>query len=314
MYYNLDGIITYEEPDNKFWIQSLAENFISKENDKSFELDETCIKLRNKFATKLFESLNNYHSLLPSINPIFQLGGIDAEVNISKAEFENLVNSLEKKELSNKIFYFYDCCNLIETLQNSLVETKYLFGQFYKILNENSFLINDELILKDDLQFASGPIVTNLTSVINHLFINMYSQLDFTTKIIYEFENLESNFLKYPNLKSSKILYGDSKKTKLKGAVNSIFDKSENTLKIITLRNEIVHNSSIDNLPKVYLVIKESQIVEKFVLIPDFIEGNLQKFKNRNRFFSCDLKLNLLLPDIIFEHNNKLLFTLNNIS
>lgn len=314
MFYNLDGIITTEEHPNNFWVRSLAENFIFKENDKSFELEEACIELRNKFANKLFESLNKYYALLPSINPIFQFGGIDAEINISKAEFENLVNSIEEKELSNKILYFYDCCNLIETLQNSLVETKYLFGQFYKLLNENTFLINGELILKDDLQFASGPIVTNLTSVINHLFINMYSQLDFTTKIIYEFENLESNFLKYPNLKSSKILYGDSKKTKLKGAVNSIFDKSENTLKIITLRNEIVHNSSIDNLPKVYLVIKESQIVEKFVLIPDFIEGNLQKLKNRNRFFSSESKLNLLLPEILDEHNAKLLFTLNNIT
>lgn len=309
MYYNLNGIITDKEPKNKFWVRSVANNFIFKENDVSLELEELCINIRNKFAGKIFGSLKNYYALLPTLSPAMQFGGIDAEINVSKNEFEKFVNSLGS-EIDHKALYFYDCANLIETLQNSIVETKYLFGQFYKVLNENSFLINETLVIDSNFQYTSGPIVTNLTSIVNHLFINLYSQLDFLTKIIYEYENIHTEFLNYPNLKASKILYGSSKKTKLRDLKNSIFEKSDNILKIITLRNEIVHNASLDNLPKVYIKIKDGKIIEKFTLIPDFKNGNLQKFKNRNRFFNDEAKLNQILPEIISEHWKRLLCTL----
>lgn len=311
MYYNLDGIITAEEPKEKFWITSVADDFTFKGSHKFTELEKTCINIRSEFATKIFGSLQNYYDLLPSISPALQMGGIDAEVNVSKNDFEKFINSLNNNELINKILYFYDCANLIETLQNSILETKYLFGQFYKILNEKSFLIDGSL--NDESRgsiYASGPLVTNLTSIVNHLFINLYSQLDFVTKIVYEYENLDIEYINYPSLKANKILYGSGNRTKLKDLKNSIYEKSDSVLKIITLRNEIVHNASIDNLPKVYHTIMGRVVLEKFILIPDFKDGSLQKFRNRNRFFNNDTKLNQILPEILFDHLDRMLFTL----
>ena len=86
MYYNLDGIITSEAPENKFWVESFKDDFIFKENDITLDLESLCIELRYKFASKIFGSLKNYYDLLPSISPALQSGGIDAELNVSKIE------------------------------------------------------------------------------------------------------------------------------------------------------------------------------------------------------------------------------------
>mgnify|MGYP003665560411 FL=1 len=145
------------------------------------------------------------------------------------------------------------------------------------------------------------------------MFINLYSQLDFVTKIIFEFENIYTNFDVYPKLKSKSILFGDSKKTSFKEKPDTIYEMTDNIRIIMYLRNEIVHNSSIDSFPKVYQNIDNKKIIEKFILIPDFRNGLIQTFKNRKRFFNDDTKLNKILPSLINDFWIKLINTLSHI-
>jgi hypothetical protein len=68
------------------------------------------------------------------------------------------------------------------------------------------------------------------------------------------------------------------------------------------LRNEIVHNASFENIPKVFQQFKDNKMIEKFIFLPDFDEdGIIKTFKSRKRFFGMDIKLNLILPELIFD-------------
>lgn len=52
-------------------------------------------------------------------------------------------------------------------------------------------------------------------------------------------------------------------------------------------------------------------MLEKFVLIPDHTNGNFDTYKNRNRFFDNDVKLNEVLPEIIWDFQKRLIRTLS---
>lgn len=315
LYYNIDGVPTKDPPKFSFWVQESHAGFILKEDDTAFDIETSCIRLRDQLAAKIFGSLSNYHNTLPTISMAYVYGGIDAEVNVSKEEFEQFARQAEHHPLHNQLLYFFDAANLIGTLQNTVMESKHLLGQFYKTLNSSSFLIDPNITMLDEgVQYASGPIVTNITSTINHLFINLYSQLDFITKIAWEFQHLSTDFTSYPKLKAKDILFGDAKKISLNGLAGSIYDSSDDIKRIIALRNEIVHNSSIDSIPKVYQVIRDKKLVGKFILLPDLEDGFIRSFKNRKRFFNQDLKLNELLPELLSDFWKRVLLTLNAIS
>ncbi len=315
-FYNINGIPTNIPVEDRFYITELMNDELGfSTGDQSYEIEKICIQLRDYLAKKIFGDITTYHSYFNTpIFPFASLAGIDAEVRLSKEDFETLINSIEDKERLFRLLYYFDVENLIGTLQNSVLETKYIIGKFYKTLNNNSFLVHNDLTMVDDgIQYASGYIVTNITSLVNHLFINLYSQMDFTTKIIYEIENLHMNFETYPKLKSKDTTYGDSKKTAFREMPDSIYEMSDAIRMIMYLRNEIVHNASIDGIPKVYQNIKNKKVIEKFILLPDFSNGMIRTYKNRKRFFNNDTKLNEILPTLISEFWDKLKFTLSEI-
>ncbi|WP_294214708.1 hypothetical protein [uncultured Chryseobacterium sp.] len=316
LFYNVNGIPSESPPEEKFFItENIVKDFIFKEGDLTFQIENICIRLRNKIAISIFGKVENLHFLNSCpIFPFAAYAGIDAEIKISKQEFEKIYGKIQDKETLNKLLYYYDVENLIGNVQNSVLETKYLVGNFYKLLNENTFLVAENYTtVENGIQYASGPIVVNITSIVNHLFINLYSQLDFITKLAYEIENLNLDFKNYPKLKSKDVLYGDQKKIKLANLPNSLFELSNNIKIIVYLRNEIVHNASIDSIPKVYQVIKDKKIVEKYLLLPDFENGTIQVYKNRRRFFNDDFKLNEILPKMITDFWKRSKLTLENI-
>jgi len=316
IFYNIDGISSSNpNKDDFFIVENEVGNLVFKEGDLTFEIERLCIELRNLLAIKIFGNLEEYHKFLAA--PIYSfasLAGIDAEMRLSKEEFEQFIKTIDDKTSLNKLLYYSDVENLIGNIQNSVLETKYLVGEFYRTLNKNSFLIQEGLFtVENGIQYSSGPVVTNITALVNHLFINLYSQLDFVTKVIFEFENIHTNFDVYPKLKSKSILFGDSKKTSFKEKSDTIYEMTDNIRIIMYLRNEIVHNSSIDSFPKVYQNIRNKKIIEKFILIPDFHNGLIQTFKNRKRFFNDDTKLNKIIPTLINDFWSKLMNTLNHI-
>lgn len=306
-HYNINGILTTDST-NKSVVYEFNNNFSIISDDNTGEIDIKLITLSHKVANKLFGSIQKLYSL--PLNIAHSYAGVDAEFKVSKEEFEKWVISL-KSEQTHKILFYYDFQNLVGSLQNLVQESRFLFCNFFKTLNENSFMLSEKPMKPNILMFASGQLVTNIFSTINHLFINLASQLDFITKIAVELENLPSDFTDYPKLKSKGILYGDLKKIKTITFENTLFDKTDDLKLILSLRNEIVHNASFENIPKVYQVFIDNVMVEKFIYIPDVTNGNFDTFKNRNRFFNNEIKLNEELPKLISDFWKKLETTID---
>ena len=117
-----------------------------------------------------------------------------------------------------------------------------------------------------------------------------------------------------PKFKSTNILYGDLKRIKAFNFGQTVFEKDKKTKLILSMRNEIIHNASFENIPKVYQVFKENKIIEKFIFIPDSTDGVFDSYKNRNRFFSSDAKLNEQLPELVTEFWKKMETTVDKIN
>lgn len=308
-FYNKSGISSTKPTNDDFWILEWSNQFLINAKDISGDLDFALIALTHKLQSKLFGSPQAFFNELMTRETWLSYAGIDAEIKISKVEFEKLVIHNNTEE-TNKFLYYYDVNNIVGSLQNLVQESKYLFCEFYKILNVNSFMLQPKPFEEDSLMFASGQLVTNVFSTINHLFINLASQLDFMTKVCVEFENYPTDFTSYPRLKCKDIIFGDAKRIKYVPFNNTVFEKTDKIQLILSLRNDIIHNSSFENIPKVYQQFKNWEMIEKFILIPDTTNGHFDTFKNRNRFFNNDVKLNEILPDLIFEFWNKLMTTI----
>lgn len=308
-FYNTNGISSTKPTNDNFWVLEWNGQFSINSNDITGDLDFALIALTDKLQAKLFGSVQEFYNRLITKSTWLSYAGIDAEIKISKVEFERLVNSHKTEEI-NKFLYYYDVTNIVGSLQNLVQESRYLFCEFYKILNTNSFMLQPKPFEEDSLMFASGQLVTNIFSTINHLFINLSSQLDFITKISIEFENYPTDFSIYSKLKCKDILFGDAKRIRSFHFVNTVFEKTEQIQLILSLRNDIIHNASFENIPKVYQQFKNWELIEKFILIPDSTNGNFDTFKNRNRFFNNEVKLNDILPQLIFEFWKKLMETI----
>ena len=226
---------------------------LEKIYNQVFEIEKQCIRLKYTVIEDVYGDSKKYDSLFGKGDSVgmlaaFSIGaGISSEVNISKSEFEQFYNVFEDKVLLNKLLYIGDVGNVIGTLQNSVIEVSRACHEFFKLIGEEDFLIDNQPVVVDGLQSASGEIVSLVSALLNYILIGLYSQLDFMTKIVFELENAQKDFSRYKKLVCQKITYGDKNRVTLKDLEGGVFSKSEYIMILIYLRNEIVHNSSINS-------------------------------------------------------------------
>jgi|SRR5690606_30635108 len=300
MHYNLNGITSDMPSDEEFWIHYSNDNLILNKGDILPDIDTLCTELHNLLADKLFGGVEKDYSLLDSVPIWIVNGGISPDVKISKENFENFASKRLDNEKFNRLLYFFDFRNLISTIQNSVITTRYLLGQFYKFFNETDYLAGGKPVNSTGVQFTTGPLVINTYSTIYHLFIALHGLLDYTTKICYEFEHMPSEFKKYNTLKSNKVYFKDkNQKISSHNNSNTIFEESETINMIISIRNEIVNHFSFTNTPKIYLSYKDDVLTEKYILLSDFKKGAFKTYKNRKYFYSENNKLNEMLPYMV---------------
>ncbi|MGJ1247607.1 hypothetical protein [Sphingobacterium multivorum] len=289
---------------------------LEKIYNQVFEIEKQCIRLKYTVIEDVYGDSKKYDSLFGKGDSVgmlaaFSIGaGISSEVNISKSEFEQFYNVFEDKVLLNKLLYIGDVGNVIGTLQNSVIEVSRACHEFFKLIGEEDFLIDNQPVVVDGLQSASGEIVSLVSALLNYILIGLYSQLDFMTKIVFELENAQKDFSRYKKLVCQKITYGDKNRVTLKDLEGGVFSKSEYIMILIYLRNEIVHNSSINSVSRIYQEVKDGKIVNKFILLPDFKDGLIQSFVNRKRFFRDDNKANDLIPKIVDDVFDRIINTM----
>jgi hypothetical protein len=190
-----------------------------------------------------------------------------------------------------------------------------LQGEFYRALNlDELFFAPAPIEEADGVRWMTSPVVTNIHATLGFIFIRLHSLLDYITKLSIEVEKLKNEFSSYPRLGSRNVQYSDRKRISFNGTPNTLFEKCSLLTEIETVRNHVIHDGLIDEMPKVYKVISGGKTIEKFVLFPDRCsEGRFETFCNRNLFYSGEDKINLRLPHVINEFQRRQVITLNKV-
>lgn len=276
--------------------------------DKSFDIEAACIKLHDALAAKIFGNLQNYHRILPRVPEWVFTAGLNSESAVSKVEFERFYTGASS-EVLHKLLYFYDCRKLVTSIQEATIEIVHLQGEFFKTLNLEE-LFYPQGVSPDGLRMISSPVTTKLIALINVIFIRLHSLLDYMTKLIYEVEHIRTDFTEYPRLSARSKLFGDRRDISLNLEEGTLFQPCFMITEIETFRNLIIHDGFLDDMPKAYELRSEGNVKERFILMPDRIDGRLTVFKNRKLFYGAEDKINLRLPTLVSEFQNRLEATL----
>lgn len=266
-------------------------------DDGLYAVEEQCVRLHDDLANRIFDGIQNYHAQLP-FTPIF-LGqaGLNSEAPVSRDTFEQMLKIYADMPDLYKFLYLYDTRMLVSAIQECTKEVSQLTGEFYRILNLEPFF-TPGIELEDGVRWSTSPQVTMLNSTLGFLFIRLHSLLDYLAKLAREAENLHSEFKSYPKLRCANFLFGDRKRLRLNTA-GTLFEVCDEVAEIELVRNLLIHDGLLDDMPKAYEVLKDGKAVERFLLMPDRKNGQFERYKNRKLFYGGEDKINERLAGLV---------------
>jgi len=301
MFYCSDGIIRELHQYNGFYLTFHNDRFIYDKEYTIINLDSELVLTYDIFRDKIFNDTDRYYETLPSFPMWLRDAGHSSDCSLGKREFEQLVGKITDEDYF-KYLYLVDCQALIGSVQDRIIMSKNHFVDFFiEFCSIQLHIWN-----KDSVFYTSGNITSKLFGAFYTFIITLYSSLDILTKVIYELQNIKTAFLNYPKLSSHEILFKPKFITGFDNQNTIYEDDCDNIKLLINLRNEIVHNASLEDNPKIYYYEKNSKIEEKWILLPDFENGNLMKYVNRKHFFAQEKRLNLILPDLYLDIVNRI--------
>ena len=297
-YLNLNGIPTDAPPgDRVFFYFDPQGVWRRSQGDRSSEFDFLCVRLHDALRKRIMEG-KGYEQLIYSLPQFVQTVGLNSEGLGGAAQFEQSLKTCKDFPHLNAFLYLYDCQKLVGSIQECNKEVDQLLGEFYKTLNTEP-MFYPPFRQEDGIRFNTSPTVTKLFAHLSFIFIRLHSLLDYSAKVAAEVDKLRSEFTKYPKLASANILFGDRKKLSLNNAAGTVFEASDLVTTVETLRNHIIHDGLLDDMPKGYEDIRGGVAIERFLLMPDMTAGRFDRFNNRNLFFGQEDKINLRLPALI---------------
>lgn len=281
-------------------------------DDGWYAVEAAALELHRMFARAIFKGLP-YNELLASAPTFIATLGHNSEAAGSKSDLEDLLGLADRIPELHRFLYLYDCQRLVSAIQECTKELIQIQGELYRTLNLESFFY-PPMKHEDGTRYSTSPVVTKLFAFLSFLFIRMHSLLDYTVKVALEAEKLPTNFTNYPKMSSLNAQYGDRKRLGLNKESGTLFEDCEFLVTVETLRNHIIHNGLLDDMPKGYEEIEDGVATEKYLLMPDMTDGRFDRFRNRNLFYGREDKINLRLPFLVTEFLGKQEATLRLIS
>lgn len=311
MYLTLRGIPTDSvEDENIYFIRDPQGAWYPNIGNHFYEIDALCVNIHDALADRIFDGIEKYYKFLHVAPDFLSTAGMNSESLVSKETFILFTDKLKDDTDINKGLYLFDCRKIVSSIQECCKEVLQLQGEFYYTLNfEPLFFPN--IKEEDGTRYVSSPIVTKLFALLSFIYIRMYSLLDYITKLAIEIENLKKQFSSYNKLTSKNSQYGDKKKTRFNNYEGTLFEQCSFINEIETVRNHVIHDGLLDDMPKAYKVILNGECIEKYLLFPDQTSGGrFESYKSRNLFYSGDTKINQLLPEITSQFQKRFLVTL----
>lgn len=260
-----------------------------------YELDSNCALLYDVFTNKIFkDSISVYQKKKNYLPQYIYDAGFTPESCLTASEFGNIVSkyisesSTFTKEEIYKYIYERDVHVLISCLQGRLNELKehfIIYSKEFKNLApfETQYFMNTVF-------YQSGGVTALIFSQINSIIIKAASILDLISKIHCEYHSKLPGFSKIEKLRSSKVIYQGYNQLNVNIVQKKVFNM------IFSLRNELIHNGSIDN-NYIYFETKNNLVVNKWIPLQDFSKvGYLNASNNRKSFFSQENKFNKMAP------------------
>ena len=274
-----------------------------------YDIENLCVRLHDAFKFRIMEDVD-YSQLVYQVPQFASLSGHNSESNLTKELFELFLQKSADFPEINRFLYLYDCQSLITSIQECTNEVDQILGEFYFTFNVENFFY-PPMKHEDGIRYTSSPVTTKLFAFLGFLFMRLHSLLDYTVKVAFEAEYIREDFLGYPKLSSKHMQYGHRKKVKFDKQIGTLFEDSDFMTTVETLRNHLIHDGLLDDMPKAYENIENGIAVEKFVLFPDMTAGRFDSFVNRKLFFGREDKINLRLPDFLTEFQSRQVETLS---
>jgi len=240
--------------------------------------------------------------------------GLDPEARASRDEFNEFFKSASSD--AQKLILYYSVRGYNHAAQNMLNHVVISLGDAYELLSQDN--LDDSTPL--DIQSYGGEHYRNLSSTtcfriwekLSFCIEKVISLLDFLSKYVAEISEMHGKKLT-GKLNTSSVTYGDWRKIKL--AKNTALCDLTDALRLLTvLRDETVHNGTIDHFSRVYEHAINSKVQSRFLLLPDHEGGRILTAAGRRRFFRQDNHLNAILPGAIHQVLNDTLLSLQTVN
>ena len=264
-------------------------------------VDSDLIGLHMSIDNFLFQDID-ISVVKPMLPQWMAYAGISAESELSKADYEKLRQRLNHVYL-NRFIYHYDIWSLVSAVQDRLLATEYHMREYYKTI---PFEIKHK---KDDYTSctcASDMETTFSYAALNSIFVSLASSFDILAKIATE-QHLfsEYEFSKYCKMKSDGILFNRSGNKNISSELKKdglLFSVPLCTKKILSFRDEYVHNGPWDMRCNIYLTAIDGNPADVIMLSPDMDEnGNFVASGSRNKFYSQNNIINADLPFLVYD-------------
>lgn len=263
------------------------------------DINMKIIQLHDVVLHNVFTDIDYYQ--VEGVLPMWlRDAGNSQESAISKTYFEKLVNA-SSSYLTNKLLYYYDCEMLVNALQNRFCIIESLITQVYDVLTPNLKYLPDDY---DRVMFAINEETERINAYINTIIVNMASCCDIFTKIAVELYKMPHVcYVSYPRMQSANVTFGYVKRLpQILQKEGTCFSTVRPVVinKIETIRDEIIHNGSLDFNARMYYGFKGPDF-EKWILMPSMTEeGTFTSFKGRKKFYDSSTRTwNKELPILV---------------
>lgn len=276
-------------------------------------IDDDIFILYNSIEKFIFQNVN--HEMILQLVPQWVMSsGIGPELTSDKVLYEKLRRNATHP-IFGKCIYFYDLLGKINAMQDRLSAVILFMRHFYDNI---PCKVHYEEGQYTSVVRCNGERETDAHMFLNSIFVAYASVFDLISKIAVEqFEFNKYDFVIYKKMKSDNILYKKSLKNidfSLK-AKNMLFSEPPIIRKIISFRDEFVHNGPWDMRCSVYCTDVNGNPADVVIYSPDMDElGNFMASGSRNKFYSQANRINIQLPDLINEATIVLKNTINQIS
>lgn len=283
----------------------------STKGDDLPRIDAKCADIRDAFEHKLFPDGESFAQHMQAISPALYWAGLNSESSMTANDFGAFLSKHRDYPDLFRLLYLFDCQKLVSGIQECSKEATILVGEFYRVLNLEE-LNPFGTLGRNEITFVTSPKVTQLHCTLAMVYVRLHSLLDYTTKLAVEVEKTRADFRTYPKMVSASVLHGHKKRLSYDGAAGTLFENNCSTIDEIELvRNLIIHNGLLDDLPKAYVERNNGVVVNKFILMPDRNGPQWARHVNRCLFYGSEDRINLRLPDLLADFQQRQLATLD---